>query len=151
MSEQPRDGKGRFIKKSANAAPVHRKTIEVKLPGVDCSAQIVITRVGQQPPYVGDRVVARAEIRLPARSGCLAPEIRFDRRVRILDRPLFFNWGKNAEDGSYRYVEVTAAADTWRRAFEKLDYLALTELSKLIEALRRRQRTLECAEESRAV
>jgi hypothetical protein len=131
---------------------ITREEINIQLQeGLE--AQIVLKRIGQQPPHLGNDVVVRAEIRLPAdkrKNFSLLNDLQFGSKVCLAGLSLHANWGQyeELEDGrAYRYRIEEFSDPKWETAFQKAKNWAKEELSKLQQALAERKAALEAAEE----
>lgn len=132
---------------------VYDLTTEVPLPLPDRKALVRIHFKGKQHPSVGSGFVTIAIIYLPhdhniwtdeftsERRACLIPEICFENRVTIFEKPLTPNWGyigtKIGIEGFKQHWKIFTAecrSSSVDLAAEK----AFAEVDKLVQAIKTR-------------
>lgn len=113
------------------------------------NAFYTIERNGQEDPAEGDRVCVKLRIYLPCQEGSddIKKDIRFIRRVLILDTPIYSNWGDYNDDERCRFMTKVFLAETWREAFVEAKNYAEQEIEKLEEAIIKREEALQKAED----
>lgn len=113
------------------------------------NAFYTIERNGQEDPAEGDRVCVKLRIYLPCQDGSdnIKKDIRFNRRVLILDTPLWCNWGNYNNDERCRFETKVFLAETWKQAFIEAKDYAEQEIEKLEEAIIKREEALQIAED----
>ena len=123
-----------------------KKTVKIQLTDT-LHATLLMERVGQQPADIGDAVMVRLEVQLPAVGDDhnLSPELQFSSRLSLMGEWLYYHWGQ-LKDGR-RFKSATFVAPTWREAFAKAEAYGSDEICKLADALHRRAAALEAAEE----
>lgn len=120
-----------------------RKVVEL---GKGLTAMIVIKRAGQEPAWLGDRVITRAEIHLPTENWEVNKELRFGNRLKVANKPLDAFWGHLSSEGNYRYEYQHFLVRKWREGFAQAEAWAAQEIGKLIKAVKRREKALANAE-----
>ena len=129
---------------------------DIILEGCPKPIQIVIERIGQQPPNTGDNVVVQAAIRLPTKKvdseyAGLLPEISFGHRAKIAGKNLDYNWGTASPPQgirSFREMTYKFTASTWKEAEQNASLWAFAEIEVLQEALDKRLAALKAADAS---
>jgi len=113
------------------------------------NAFYTIERNGQEDPAKGDRVCVKLKIYLPCQDGSddIKEDIRFLRRVLILDTYIYLNWGNYNDDERCRFQTKVFLAETWREAFVEAKNYAEQEIEKLEEAIIKREEALQIAED----
>ena len=116
------------------------------------NAFYTIEKDGQEDPAKGDRVCVKLRIYLPScqdacQDGGIKKDLRFDRRVLIMDIPVWRNWGYYSDDERCRFQEYKFLAETWREAFVEAKNYAEYEIERLEKAIIKREEALQKAEE----
>ena len=118
--------------------------------GDEINAKISVSRLGQERPHVGDKVVVGLMIGLPIRKyPGLDPSLCFRDRVLVLGMPLTELWGRSLADfPGYRWnnVSIEVSATTWKKAFLFAQEKAVEIMKPLIDALEARKQALKNAE-----
>lgn len=123
-----------------------KKTIQIRLTDT-LNATLIMERVGQQPADIGDAVMVRLAVQLPAvgDEDHIPPELQFSSRLSLMGEWLYYHWGTLREGA--RSKSDTFTAPTWREAFAQAEAYGSSEIVKLTDALHTRAAALEAAEE----
>lgn len=123
-----------------------KKTIQIQLTDT-LHATLLMERVGQQPADIGDSVIVRLDVQLPAVGDDhnIPTELQFSSRLSLMGEWMYYHWG-NLREGA-RSKSATFVAPTWREAFAKAEAYGSDEICKLADALHRRAAALKAAEE----
>jgi hypothetical protein len=107
-----------------------------------------IERVGQEVPSVGNNVVVRVTVTLPAK-GSLIPELQFGQKLSICSEYLTSLWGRHntLSDNVLTHRELSRCftSSTWAQAELDADVFATNELDKLASAINARREALRKA------
>lgn len=134
------------------------RTIELDLgDGLTAKGLVYRDKMIQEPPHIGDRVIAFAELQLPVDDSQftgLHRALRFGRRAFLFGEDLNEEWGNlyshKTEDGkslNYRYFIKDFKAETWKEAFDEAEVYIRTQMGNLFAVLQARKKALIDADE----
>lgn len=122
------------------------------------NALIIIKKNGQDSPSQSDKVTVICYIGLPKLDSSynIEESLRFGHRVNLCDEPCVSDWGYNSNtdslkdrglENNYKYRYNSFYGEKWNDLFIEAEIWAENELSKLIEAIDKRRKALENAED----